>query len=298
MQWTLDEPELSKRKSEFFSLINVWPSVTELDPSGWMSNFTPEEQTLAGHLLSGFTYINKEMCSALFISAFHQLSMDPHLRGSSPSRHSNWEWFRNNVVITHVEGETPSTTDSGHIFARMARTALGIPESNIVTPERALRILSSGSRRPIVFVDDFLGSGSQFVSTWKRMYSLSFAHESSFAIEFPHQQTDVYFIPLIATKAGMERIHSLTSDVRVCATHVLDEKDSALTHQSQIWPEHLRDSGIGLIRSASQRAGISDKEWQGYENLGLCLSFEHSTPDATLPIFHHEKNWHPLIRRS
>jgi len=298
MEWTLTEPELSIRKAEFFGLINVWPSTTELDPRGWLSNFSEEDQSLAGHLLSAFTYINKEMTSALFVSAFHQLSMDPYLTGESGSRHSNWEWFRQNAVITHVEGETPSTTDSGHIFARLARTVLRIPECNIVTPERALRILTSGSQRPIVFVDDFLGSGSQFEATWKRPYSISSAHESSFLVESLHQQTNVFFIPLIATKLGLDNIFKLNGNIRVCATHVLDEKDSALSAESEIWPEELRDSGAQFILSSSERAGIPIEEREGFGKLGLCLSFEHSTPDATLPIFYHEKNWHPLIKRS
>lgn len=298
MDWTLQEPELSRRKAEFFSLINLWPTTTELDAAGWLSNFTDDEQPLAGHLLSNFAYLNKTITSALFVSAFHQLSMRPHLAGPTASRRSNWEWFKQKVVITHVEGETPSTTDSGHIFARLARTALGIPEENILPPERALRVLSSGSGRPVVFVDDFLGSGSQFSTTWARPYSISSAHESTFQMEAPHQPTAAYFIPLIATQAGIKRVRDIAPQVCVCAAHVLDDRDSALTRESQVWPEALREQGIEMVRSASLRAGIPEETWRGFDELGLCLSFEHSTPDATLPIFYHEENWRPLIKRS
>lgn len=298
VEWILEEPELSRRKAEFFSLINLWPNTTDLDAAGWLSNFTDDEQILAGHLLSSFVYLNKEIASALFISAFHQLSTSPHLKGSASSRRENWESFRRTVVVTHVEGETPSTTDSGHIFARLARTTLGIPEANIVTPERALRILSSGSGRPIVFVDDFLGSGSQFSGTWDRPYSISSAHESTFKMEIVHHPNSIYFIPLIATKLGIECVSKVAPNVSICAAHVLDGRDSALSSDSQVWPEDLREQGVEMIRAASSRAGIQDDDWQGFEKLGLCLSFEHSTPDATLPIFYHEENWHPLIKRS
>lgn len=298
MEWILEEPDLSRRKAEFFSLINLWPNTADLDASGWLSNFNDDEQLLAGHLLSSFVYLNKAVVSALFVSAFHQLSTSPHLKGPTRSRRENWEWFRQNVVVTHVEGETPSTTDSGHIFARLARTALGIPEINIVAPERALRILSSGSGRPIVFVDDFLGSGSQFSATWDRSYSISSAHESTFKAEVPHHSTAIYFIPLIATKTGVDCVSKIAPQVSISAAHVFDGRDSALTTDSQVWPEDLREQGIEMIRAASSRAGIQVGDWQGFGKLGLCLSFEHSTPDATLPIFYHEENWRPLIKRS
>ncbi len=298
MEWILKEPELSKRKAEFFSLINLWPNTADLDVAGWLSNFNSDEQLLAGHLLSSFAYLNKSITSALFVSAFHQLSTNPHLTGPSGSRRSNWEWFRQNVVVTHVEGETPSTTDSGHIFARLARTALGIPEANIVPPERALRMLTSGSGRPIVFVDDFLGSGRQFAATWDRFYSISSAHESTFKIECPHSPSNVYFIPLIAAADGVERVAKAAPQVTVCAAHVLDGRDSAVAADSQVWPADLRERGVEMVRVASLRAGIKLDDWQGFEGLGLCLSFEHSTPDATLPIFYHEDNWRPLIKRT
>lgn len=298
VEWILEEPELSKRKAEFFSLINLWPNTTDLDAVGWLSNFSDEERPLAGHLLSSFVYLNKAVTSALFVSAFHQLSASPHIDGSAGSRRENWEWFRKNAVVTHVEGESPSTTDSGHIFARLARTALGIPEANIVTPERALRILSSGSGRPIVFVDDFLGSGSQFLATWGRSYSISSAHDATFEMEVPHHSNSIYFIPLIATKLGIEAIAKAAPQVTVCAAHVFDGRDSALTSDSQVWPDEFREQGIEMIRVASLRAGIQGDDWKGFGKLGLCLSFEHSTPDATLPIFYHEENWRPLIKRS
>ncbi|MDH1192728.1 hypothetical protein [Stenotrophomonas sp. GD03958] len=298
MEWILEEPELSLRKAEFFSLINLWPNTADLDVSGWLSNFNEDERILAGHLLSGFVYLNRSVVTALFISAFHQLSTSPYLTGPTDSRRENWEWFRQNVVVTHVEGETPSTTDSGHIFARLARTALGIPEANIVAPERALRILSSGSGRPIVFVDDFLGSGNQFSATWERFYSISSAHESNFKREVSHHSTSIYFIPLIATKSGVDCVAEVAPQVSICAAHVLDGRDSALTPDSQVWPEDLREQGVEMIHAASSRAGIQGDDWQGFGKLGLCLSFEHSTPDATLPIFYHEENWHPLIKRT
>ena len=47
---------------------------------------------------------------------------------------------------------------------------------------------------------------------------------------------------------------------------------------------------------------ISDNGFtkRGYGNLGLQIAFDHSTPDATLPIFWAEARatWTPLVRRS
>ncbi|MGI4789714.1 MAG: phosphoribosyltransferase-like protein [Janthinobacterium lividum] len=71
-----------------------------------------------------------------------------------------------------------------------------------------------------------------------------------------------------------------------------------------MWPDHLRTSALDFLEKVSHRVGIYDthggvNDWQGFNKLGLSLGFEHSVPDATLPIFYWEQNgWKPLLRRT
>lgn len=293
--WDQDQPQSAMRRSDYLRSIAVWPGTTQLDYQGWMSNFKGRDLELAGYLLESFIFISSNITKALFSSAFHHLSSYNYLRG--PGRHDeNWRDFTQNVIITHVEGETPSTTDSGYLFARMAKKTLGISESQVVTPERALRMFNADEKRAIIFVDDFVGSGDQIIGTWQRQYSLSSSCESSFS-ESSHINSPIYFIPLFATKSGIEEVKKSCPGLLVAPAHVINKVESPIGLDSMCWPDDLRAEGVAFVERCSISAGIDPKKWRGYNDLGLAIAFDHGTPDATLPIFTHESDsWRPLIK--
>jgi len=183
------------------------------------------------------------------------------------------------------------------MFARLAKKHLGIDESQVVPPERALRILNAGGGRPIVFVDDFLGSGDQAITTWNRKYPVSSCVEYSFEESAAHYSSSIYYVPLFATENGIKNVSDACNGLVVAPTHVLKEAESVIHPASLCWPDSMRSEGVEFIRRCSARAGISMGDWKGYKGLGLALAFDHGTPDATLPIFTHESDaWRPLIR--
>src|ERR1051326_1020012 len=79
---------------------------------------------------------------------------------------TEWREFVDKVVITNVTGESPNISDSGVSFTRRAKQLLGISESRTLTNEETIRDLLDNGPRPVVFVDDFVGSGNQFIETW------------------------------------------------------------------------------------------------------------------------------------
>jgi hypothetical protein len=155
---------------------------------------------------------------------------------------------------------------------------------------------------PIVFVDDFVGSGEQFIKTWQRPITvpgstLSFERISSARL------TDAYYCPLVCTQYGYDRITRNCPDVRLRPAHILSQKYGALDPDSFIWPSHLKDTSRDFLLSASRRAGIPESggvdDWRGFHQLSLSIALGDSIPDATLPIFYWEQNgWRPLRRRS
>jgi hypothetical protein len=160
----------------------LWPIEMEAQIEPWLSNFRPEELEHAYHLLNSFLFFSERMVKHLFLSAVNNLSSRIRKPGRTMSgERSAWRSLFDSALITQVTGETPSPADSGYLFARYARDFLGFDESQIVSNEDALRVLVSGNPRPIIFVDDFAGSGQQFVRMWMREYQIGMINRISFA---------------------------------------------------------------------------------------------------------------------
>ena len=190
-------------KLQFLSDFNLWPGRSELDPDGWLANFRPIERPFAVNILNVFLYFAEPLVNAMFHGSVHSLSAkfaaDADGLGEARER---WEAFRSKVLFTYVQGENPSPTDSGHLFVRKVRQVLGISDAHIVDPIDALRWLVYDPVLPIVFVDDFLGSGSQMASTWHRKHQLSGTVKASFA-QCVASHSFVCYVPLIATQLGL-----------------------------------------------------------------------------------------------
>lgn len=290
-------------KGARFVDFNIWPLTTQLDPTRWLNNFSDDEHKHACHLLNAFMYFSANITDQLFLTAFHNLSSKLRTTGADfLESQKQWSAFCGSLIITIVTGETPNPTDSGYTFSRKARQRLGIHENQIMSPEQALASLRS-QRRPVVFVDDFVGSGSQFVNTWKRQYDLN-GQQLSFKALNAEAPLQAFYTPAVATHFGINHIKRICPGVVIAPGNDVADEYNALHPDSNVWPEALKESGPQFIRTVSQRIGLPDLDgdvgdWRGFNKLGLCLAFEHSTPDATLPIFYTEENgWHPLVRRT
>ena len=288
-------------KVEFFVDVGIWPTRDRLDPYGWLENFVEHERPFALNLLNVFLFYNDALTDALFRSAIQQIGTRAVVgSGSIDDANHEWQAFLRSVRITYVEGEQPNPTDSGYVFARKARQVAGIDESQITHPVNVLAEHASGASHPILLVDDFVGSGRQMEATWHREYTISNSMTASFKTLAENGET-IYYVPLVSTEYGMERLAQNCRGLTVSPAHVLDRHYSLVDPDSIMWPEPLRPQAFDFISSASERAGIKDQygaHWAGFHGLALSLAFAHSVPDATLPLYYWEHNgWKPLVRR-
>ncbi|MCY2928789.1 MAG: hypothetical protein NTV86_04715 [Planctomycetota bacterium] len=286
-------------RCEYFVDVQVWPLHQVLDPAGWLENFRPEEMDYALHLLCGFIYFRHPMVDQLFLAAFQGLSSKVIEDPLATDPRKAWNSFLDTVVVTRVTGEQPHDTDSGFHFMRKARQLLGIPESRILSPQHVIDRLASGSSFSVVFVDDFVGSGDQFTTTWERMTPVNNGRHTSFAELASTTCTAFYYCPIVCTQAGLTVITRACPGLSLLPAHILPPAYSTLDENSILWPVNLKAGATAFLQEASARAGISAGSWKGYNDLGLAIGFEHSIPDATLPLFSWKQgNWKPLIRQS
>lgn len=277
---------------------------TKIDPEGWLSNFSTAERPYALVLLSRFTFFADHLVDQLFRSAFQNLSnmlFADEWPEFDEVRHT-WSDFCSRALITIVQGETPNPSDSGWLFARKARQAVGIDQNQLFEPRDVVAKLTAGFDGPVVFVDDFVGSGEQFLSTWAREYvhpgqSTSFQELARFSA------ANFYYCNAMTTEYGMKRINRLAPDVTISAGNIIPERYSLADRDSLLWPKSIRDDGIAIVEAVGRRLGYDaddggEEDWRGFHGLGLALAFQHSVPDANLPLFFTERNgWKPLVRR-
>ena len=264
-----------------------------MDPERWLDNFLEDEIDHALYLLNAFMYYAPPLVDQIFRTAIRSI-------GRSMTR-SQWEEFLSNLLVTIVSGEEPNVTDSGYVFARKARD-LGIPQERIVYPEEACKRVQYGFNGPVVFVDDFVGSGNQFIQTWSRPNLNPYDSFAALATTF---QAKFYYCPAFCTEFGLEQINRECSAVTVSPGVFMPNKYGVLAPDSVVWPRRLKSSAEEFVRSVSERAGIPDtdgtepNDWRGFASLGLTIAFQDSVPDATLPIIYWEQNdWCPLMRRT
>ncbi|MYM29029.1 hypothetical protein GTP58_11930 [Duganella sp. CY15W] len=296
--------ELPVERWQYLVQVGLWPPKRIFDPVGWMGNFDDEEIKYALRLLEGFTYFAPDLMAQMFKTAFLSLSQIIVTDKSSYSNaQKQWSEFVESVLIVRVTGESPNDSDSGYIYSRLARTKLGIPEERIVSHEEACYIIArDSSPHNIVFVDDFVGSGSQFIETWTRTNNIIGYAGSFEVISKLNVKAKFYYCPVICTEEGKKNIKESCPNVIVVPAHFYSSRHSALSSDSVIWRDDMRITGPEFVRKASARAGLPDLDgeqgcWQGFQKLGLAIGFNEYAPDATLPIFTTTKNgWKPLIR--
>lgn len=299
--------ELLNEKCSDFAKFQIWPLRSRLDARAWLGNFRDEDLSLARHLLNSFIYFSDDLTRQLFIAALQGISGLPAWRARrTGNTFKAWFEFLEAINLTFVTGEVPNPSDSGHLFTRKARDHAGISEDQIFKPEEVLhRIANLGDRSPTIFVDDFIGSGDQFVESWERPYLiegqwLSFrevarsAKETGTPLEF-------YYAAAVCTKYGLENIRQQCAGLEVSAGNVLDERYNVFHPESLVWPVSLVTDGQALVRRVSLELGLpdDDSEWGllGYHGLGLTIGFAHKTPDATIPLFRYRSdNWRPLVK--
>ena len=286
-------------KERFFRAFHVWPVLEKFNFEGWLSNFNSDERWVAEHLLLNFMYFNERMTNSLLKASISNYFGTPFDLNNLVTERSGG--ILDNTAFVICEGENPNPTDSGYLIARMLRNELSCPEELFLSPSDALARNEEFSR--FIFIDDFAGSGNQFVETWKRKREINGTKLAFNDLSSDANPSFVYCC-CIATKKAERQILNIAPSIILSPAHMISEHYSAVNPNSPIWKNMDANSAIKIIKKASYRAGYANQnygkdDWRSFNALGLYLAFDHGIPDASLPIFHSQRNkWIPLIKRS
>ena len=268
-----------------------------MNPVRWLEGFSTQHINHATALLDSFVFISDKQVRKLFTSTVHALSCEISRPGSSyVEKQRLWRDFLDSVIVSAPTGEVPNPTDSGFIFQRWARTEVGIDESRIVLASDLRSAVEARGGPPLIMVDDFAGSGEQFLNTWQRQVWPT-SPKTLEELAAVHS-IDVYYLPLIATQYAIDRISREAPGATLRPSHVLSDVYNALDPNTIVFPDDLKADAAAFIRDASAAAGIT--KWvDGFHHLGLNIAFGHSIPDACLALLWSEEGgWKPLMSRT
>lgn len=206
-------------KSSFFRDLQVWPLNDVLNYKGWLNNFkTPEDQDIACHILDFFMFYPRNMINQVLKKVIG------HAGYVFAPYFSDWKHddFKSRCLYSFIPGETINPTDSGHTYVRKLRNSLGIPEERIVSSNNLYNILESTSYLPVIFVDDFVGSGAQCDKAWNENRGGVKNHTlKEIAAIYGHK---FVYTPLVANYMGYQRILKKCPGLSLITGHVLDDK--------------------------------------------------------------------------
>jgi hypothetical protein len=303
--------QLILERCEFLGRIGLWPN--EMKPREWFENFQGEEEEAAAcDLLKTFMYFPKSMTRELLRSAIRKIM--PHVidfTGNAAEAKTCWASITRRMLIIPVRDPSNSSADSGYQYARLARDTFDLlpgqlPDFPQVLPQ-LVNLDESGLPNIVVFVDDFVGSGEQFINMWKREYEPEPGSVFSCKSVARSSISKFFYCPLVATSYGIESIiATIGNSVTICPAHILPPECSALHPRSRVWSNDImRRKGPAALKKISERVpmpdnrGLNDTDWKGYRELGLNIVLNDAIPDACLGVFRfNEHQWHPLYNKA
>ena len=284
-----------------FDLISkkFWEGLSKSSLKTWMNNFkTDEERYFATCCLDSFIYRSEEQTVALMRQLFdvilpnnlfknlHESNLNINFSHEQLVKSSIDPGFRL-IPIMPVGG---SQTKSGSLIARLYRRKLFINDQWIISPEKLIK-QNFNDKPIIIFIDDFLGTGTQFKS---------FLKADSLSEKLSEYR--LIYSPLVAHTTGISEVLSEFPNIIILPVEVLSDNYSLFSAESYCFNDGVNSSAVArdfyYEFFVKKHPNISNKYIEGFGNLSLAYCFQHAIPNNCLPIiWYRGRDWNPLLER-
>lgn len=189
--------------------------------------------------------------------------------------------------------ETDPPTKSGPLVMRRLQRILQLNHKWMCWPWQSARAIEEDAVETILFIDDFLGSGGQFVTFFKQW---DFDKHHSAGIKH-------FYAPVVAHQLGKDHLAKELPSVCVVSAETLSSSHGFFS--TKVWDRLGRgsvsaDDAKSWYMDFGVRRNFKPKSASllGYGDLALVFGFSHATPNNSLPIlWYGSANWQPLLER-
>lgn len=271
---------------------SIWHGIEETRLNRWLNNFNGElRRYFAARILDTLMYRSDLQTKSMLIHAFQRTLPDlARIRSLPTHLNSAFDLLRRagdpSLRVVPVEPKHRAATASGHIIARLISRHLGLHKDWILSHTDV------GPSTPfVIFVDDFVGTGTQF----ERFVSQ--AHLAHLVAE-----RRCCYIALAAHRDGLRHLKQRFPHLPVACAEFLNHSHS-IFHQLGTT---FRD-GTNSVQGAKSfyyemldEFGVTDPTFRdGYGKLHLAYAFYHSVPNNSCPLlwWPESGSWLPLFER-
>jgi len=276
--------------------VQIWAGMPSNRFEEWLGIFqSDEERYLAACVLDSLIYRSTNQVQGLMTQLLQRsLPEDSELLAHGGFA-MDWQGLLHQhkdpkLRIVPVLRDDDPPSKSGPLITRLYKQLLQIDDNWMTWPWRMSERNLSGIRF-FLMVDDFLGSGEQFIKFVKRS-----------KMENLIEKRKIIYYPLIAHKTGIANIKRQYPHIFIIPAEVIDKSYDLFSSKSRLFLH-----GTNSLKAAKhfyeaffkkRGAKISNQYLYGKGRLGLTLAFEFSIPNASLPLLWSNKGTlKPLFER-
>ena len=273
---------------------NIWPFEYEKF-CGWLNNFDqPLEEYIALQMLDSLIVRSKEMAIASY-SRLLSCELRQYIVENTdvnPGSIESWKKklkqgsLNKDIRFTPIRLSNDQGESGGSIYRMM---------SSILSTERYALTNSTKHPQVIILIDDFIGSGDQFIT---------FADE--FELNKYLESSHVIYTPLMALSEGIVRIKSEYPSLNVLPAELLDNSDGLFYGKdTELFKNDPRNTIADVkeyLECMKIKYAPKISNWLGYEKAAIPVSFEWGCPNQAPSILYMEnsskrENWNRLFNR-
>jgi len=276
--------------------VQIWAGISPTRFEEWLGIFeSDEERYFSACILDSLIYRSTPQVQGLMTQLL-QRTLPEHpelLKHKEFSK--DWQnlFFQNKdpkLRLVPVLRDDDPPSKSGPLITRLYKQLVQIDDNWMTWPWR-MQDRNLSSIRFFLLVDDFLGSGEQFIKFIKRT-----------KLESLISKGKIIYAPLIAHKTGIFRIKQLYPAINVIPAEIIDASYDLFSSGSRLFLNGTNSLPLakqfyeGFFRKRG--AAISKQYLYGMGGLGLTVAFDFSIPNASLPILWSKKGTlKPLFER-
>lgn len=234
----------------------------------WLAQFDASHSSIASKVLDNVIVISDAEIQQAYRAALDRIG---GWSKSDVQRTGRW-------VFIGLGGQAESGPAMLHMFREAAGLESDKYQEMFKTPAD-LPLMKLTAADTVVFVDDFSGSGDQFVARWATIRELIAGEARTYL-----------FLAAVTAKA-LERLQEV-DDLTVEAGRQLCEGENVLSDECTLFSPDEQLVVLEYCRRADRRNPM------GWKKCGLLLVISRKTPNNSLPILHaRSRRWTPLFPR-